>query len=141
MKTLNSIVVLSSLAFFLSVTATAEHGGYFKPNEISPNIDRMSEEIQKYRQSVGNLNDGSVDSLIRGLESLDNSIQNLRGSLWSGFDGCKPRIRQLTRDFSALKQQFSSQLSTHANYKVRLGWYKIEMAYWELEWSLTRGLP
>lgn len=140
MKKLVVSLWFSTVMAVVPTAAFAGHGDFFQPNEITPWIDRVSEEIRAYERSCGNLGDGSVNNLIRGLSNLESSVQNLRHSLGSGFESCSPRIRQLTRDFKALKQQFSAQLVTHPNPRVRLGWYKIERVYWELDWHLSRGM-
>jgi hypothetical protein len=135
-----SIVTLFAvLAMNVAFPVFADRGSHFRAGEIAPRIDRVRDEIANYLKGTDKLRENAVLNLRQSLSNFDATLQNLNSALSSGFDGCSPRMRQVSKDFASMKQQFLTGLSTHPNYRVRLGWHKMEMAFWEMDWALTRG--
>jgi hypothetical protein len=116
---------------------THRPGSHFKQAEIESLISKLCKEIATYRTSCAGIAEFSGFS--RDLQNFDNTLSGLKSGLGRGFESCGPDLKRAIREYEILDQTFQSSLSTHKNYKVRLGWSKIKTAYLRFNFAATGG--
>jgi hypothetical protein len=120
---------------------THRPGSHFRQAEIESLISKLCKEIAAYRTACSGISDFSNFSY--DLQNFDNTLRNVKSGLGRGFEACSPDLKRAIRDYDSLDQSFQSTLSTHANYRVRLGWSRVRTAYMKFNFAATggRGLP
>lgn len=116
---------------------THRPGSHFKQAEIENLISKLCKEITTYRTTCAGVTEFA--SFSRDLQNFDNTLSGLKSGLGRGFESCSPDLKRAIREYEILDQTFQSSLSTHKNYKVRLGWSKIKTAYLRFNFAATGG--
>lgn len=116
---------------------THRPGSHFKQAEIESLISKLCKEIATYRTACAGVTEFAGFS--RDLQNFDNTLSGLKSGLGRGFESCGPDLKRAIREYEILDQTFQSSLSTHKNYKVRLGWSKIKTAYLRFNFAATGG--
>lgn len=68
-----------------------------------------------------------------------DQLRNFRRSLYRGYSYCVPSFRQLRRDFRNLRNEFETNYSQHPNFRVRLGWLRVQQNMLETAWAFSTG--
>ncbi len=116
---------------------THRPGSHFKQAEIESSISKLCKEIATYRAACTAIPEFSNFS--NDLQNYDYTLRNVKSGLGRGFETCGPDLKRAVREFDSLEQSFQAALSTHKNYKVRLGWSKVRTAYLKFNFAATGG--
>lgn len=124
----------------LWIVSGAANADWVSQQEVAKWADKVTAVASAYHEECKGVSEPSAfPNFMYRLKAFNDSIRNLKGQLYRGYQYCVPSFRNLRQTYQNLKQEFDANYASHKNFRVRLGWQRVELAFLELDWAFTQG--